>query len=126
MPTTKQLVIRAANRPGTLARIAQTLAQNRINIQGLDSSGPQATVRMLVSNPARALQALRQAKIRARAEDVVLVNLADRPGTLARVTAKLARRGININYAYGTVARGSQRAAIVLGVSNPSRAEKLI
>ena len=126
MPTTKQLVIHAANRPGTLARIAETLARNRINIQGLDSSGPQATVRMLVNNPGRAVQILQKAKIRARTEEVVLVNLADRPGTLARVTAKLARRGININYAYGTVARGSQRAAIVLGVSNPSRAGKLI
>jgi len=126
MPTTKQLVIRAANRPGTLARIAQTLARNRINIQGLDSSGPQATVRMLVNNPARAVQILQKAKIRARTEEVVLVNLADRPGTLARVTTKLAQRGININYAYGTVVRGSQRAAIVLGVSNPGRASRLI
>lgn len=124
MPTAKQLAVRAANRPGTLARVAETLAAARVNIQGVDASGRDQLIRLLVSNPARAVQALKKAKIRARVEDVVLVNLADRPGTLARVARKLARRGININFAYGSVARGGKRAAIAIGVANPGRAAR--
>jgi hypothetical protein len=57
---------------------------------------------------------------------VVVVTLSDRPGALGRVARKLADRRININYAYGTVARGGRRAAIVLGISSPRRAARLV
>ncbi|MFQ5817146.1 MAG: ACT domain-containing protein [Terriglobia bacterium] len=126
MPTAKQLSIRALDRPGTLARVAEILAKNKINIQGINASGAQARIRLLVNNPARAARALKQAKIPARLEDVVVVNLADRPGTLARAARKLANRRLNINFAYGTVARGGKRAAIVFGVRNARRAARIL
>lgn len=124
MPIAQQLTVTAANRPGTLARIGELLAENKINITGVDSSGPRRQIRLMVNNPAKALRVLRQARLRARVEDVVVVTLSDRPGALGRVARKLADRRININYAYGTVARGAKRAAIVLGVSKPRRAAR--
>lgn len=126
MPMAKQLSIRAADRPGTLARIAETLAKSNINIQGIDASGAQALVRVLVSNPARAARVLQKAKIRARVDDVVVVSLADRPGTLGRAARKLAARRLNIDYAYGTSARGGKRAVIVFGVKNAKRAARFL
>lgn len=126
MPVAKQLTIRAADRPGTLARVAEALAKNKINITGVDASGAQGRIRLLVASAARAARVLAKAGIRARLEDVVVVTLGDRPGTLARVARKLAGRGININYAYGTVARGGKRAALVFGVNNPGRVARLI
>lgn len=126
MPIVKQVTITVANRPGSLARIGAVLAANKINITGLDASGPQRQVRLLVNNPAKAHRVLRQAGMRARLEEVVAVILADRPGSLARKARKLGERKININYAYGTVARGAKRAAIVLGVSNPRRVARLV
>ncbi|MFQ5777713.1 MAG: ACT domain-containing protein [Terriglobia bacterium] len=126
MPIAQQLVITAANRPGALARIGEALAQRRINITGLDTSGPRRQIRLLVSKTRTAHHVLQKAGIRARVEDVVVVTLGDRPGTLGRAARKLAKRKININYAYGTVARGGKRAAIVFGVSNPRRAARLV
>lgn len=126
MPLSHQLTVTAANRPGALARVGAVLAANKINISGLDSSGRDRQIRLLVSNPAKARQALRKAGLRARLEEVLVVNLADRPGTLARVARKLAERRVNVNYAYGTAARGGKRAAIVLGVSNPRRAARWV
>lgn len=126
MPMAKQLSIRAADRPGTLARIAETLAKSNINIQGIDASGAQGLVRVLVSNPARAARALQKAKIRARVDDVVVVSLADRPGTLGRAARKLAARRLNIDYAYGTSGRGGKRAVIVFGVKNAKRAARFV
>ena len=125
MPVVPQLVVTAANRPGTLARVCETLAAGRINITGLDCSGPQRQIRLLVNSPAKAARALQKAGVRARVENVVAVTLADRPGALARVARKLARGGVNINYGYATVPRGGQRATIVLGVGNPRRAARL-
>lgn len=126
MPVAQQLTVAAANRPGTLARVCATLAASKINICGLDASGVSRQIRLLVTNPARARRALQKAGHRARVEDVVVVTLADRPGTLARAAGKLARARININYAYATVARGGKRAAIVFGVSNPRRAARRV
>lgn len=126
MPIAKQLTIRCPDRPGMLARIAEALAKSRINIQGIDASGAQAQVRLLVSSPARAARVLKRAKMRVKLEDVVLVTLADRPGTLARAARKLASRRININFAYGSVARGGKRAAIAFGVGNARRAARLL
>lgn len=126
MPVAQQLTVAAANRPGTLARVCAALAASKINICGLNASGVSRQIRLLVTNPARARRALQKAGHRARVEDVVVVTLADRPGTLARAAAKLARARININYAYATVARGGKRAAIVFGVSNPRRAARRV
>jgi hypothetical protein len=124
MPIARQLTVTVANRPGALARIAQILAENKINITGVDSSGVKRKVRLLVSNTGKARRVLRAAGLRAQVEDVVVITLSDRPGTLAQAAGKLARRRININYSYGTAARGAKRAAIVLGVANPRRANR--
>lgn len=126
MAIVQQLTLTAPNRPGALARIGEILAENKINITGLDASGAQRQVRLLVSKTRTARRLLQKAGLRTRAEDVVVVTLADRPGALARAARKLANAKININYAYGTVARGSKRAAIVVGVTNPRRAARLL
>lgn len=124
MPVTKQLTVTAANHPGTLARIGETLAANKINITGLDASGPQRQIRLLVSDPGKARRALAKAGFRSRLEDVLVVTLADRPGVLGRAARKLARAGVNINFAYGSAVRGARRATIVFGVANPRRAAR--
>jgi hypothetical protein len=126
MPIIKQLSVTAANRPGQLARICESLAQNRVNITGLDASGPNRQIRLLVNNPNRAQKVLQKAGWTTRVEEAVVVNAADRPGQLARVARKLAQRGVNINYAYATVGRGAGRAAIVLGVSNAKKAARAV
>lgn len=126
MPVAQQLTVTCPNRPGALARVCAVLAANKINISGLDASGADRQIRLLVSSPGKARRVLQKAGHRARLENVVVVTLADRPGTLARAASKLGRAKININYAYATVARGGQRAAIVFGVSKTGRAARLV
>ncbi|MBI4466018.1 MAG: ACT domain-containing protein [Acidobacteria bacterium] len=125
MPVVQQLVVTVANRPGALARVCEALAASRINISGLDCSGPNRQVRLLVSSPGKAGRVLKKAGFRSRLENVVTVTLPDRPGALARAARKLAKRRININYGYATVARGAKRAVIVFGVGNPGRAARV-
>ena len=126
MPIVKQLTVNAANRPGQLARICETLAAKKINIIGLDASGPNRQIRLLVNKPAAAQRALQKTGTNAKLDEVVVVNLSDRPGALAQAARKLAQRKININYSYATVGRGSRQAAIVLGVSNAKKAAKAV
>ena len=117
MPIVSSLTIWAANRPGALARVAETLAKNRINIAGIDFSGPPVHGHLPVNNPEKAGKVLKQACLGVRFAHVIVVTLGHRLGTLARVARNSARP--SINYAYGTVACGGKREAIVIGVAKP-------
>ncbi len=115
----KQITVWGQNRPGNLAKITSALAAKRVNITGLYASEVRgrSPLRLLVSNAGRAKAALKAAGFRVTEEPAVVLNLADKPGQLAKVAGKLARARINISYGYATVSPGAKRAQIVLGVS---------
>ncbi len=115
----KQITVWGQNRPGNLAKITLALAAKRVNITGLYASEVRgrSPLRLLVSNAGRAKAALKAAGFRVTEEPAVVLNLADKPGQLAKVASKLARARVNISYGYATVSPGAKRAQIVLGVS---------
>ncbi len=43
--------------------------------------------------------------------------LANKPGALAELAGKLAKKGINIDCAYATMPKGAKKAVVVLGTS---------
>ena len=65
MPVVKQLSIFLANKPGVLARLCETFADHKINIQGLSISDTvdHAVVRMITSNPEKARAVLEDAAV---------------------------------------------------------------
>ena len=69
---------------------------------------------------------MRKAGYRVSDEPAIVLNLADKPCTLARVAAKLAKARVNVGYAYATTSSGAKRASIVLGVKNATAARKAI
>jgi hypothetical protein len=46
--------------------------------------------------------------------------LANKPGALAELAGKLAKKGINIDSAYATMPKGAKKAVVVLGASKAS------
>ncbi|MGH7267059.1 MAG: ACT domain-containing protein [Candidatus Rokuibacteriota bacterium] len=124
MPKMTQLTLSLASKPGVLAQVTSALARAGVNIMAIcaaESSGARGKIRILVDNPARAIEALKAARVRAGQEDVLTVTLDDRPGTLAEVAEKLARARVNVKCAYATTGGGS--ALVVLTVSNVPKAQ---
>ncbi len=124
----KQITVWGRNRPGNLSKITGALAAKGVNITGLHASDVKgrSAVRLLVSNAARARAALRAKGFRVSNEPAVVISLADKPGQLAKATAKLARARGNIRYSYATVSPGARRAHIVFGVSNAAAARRAL
>jgi hypothetical protein len=124
----KQITVWGQNRPGHLAKITSALAARGVNITGLHASDARgrSAVRLLVSNAARARAALKAAGFRATEEPALVLSLADKPGQLAKVTSKLARARVNINYAYATVGPARKRAHVVLGVGSARAARRAL
>ncbi|TMF61144.1 MAG: hypothetical protein E6I16_04535 [Chloroflexi bacterium] len=56
---------------------------------------------MLVADPAKARQALQTAGARVTGEqDVLVLDIEDKPGSLGKVTRKIADAGVNLNAVY--------------------------
>jgi len=125
MPTSAQLTLTLASKPGVLAQITSTLARAGVNITAVcaaEAAGGRGKIRLLVDNPARATDALKAAKLRAGQEETLALTLDNRPGALAEVAEKLARARVNIKCAYATT-QGSGPALVVLTVSNLAKAQ---
>ena len=92
------------DQPGELARIGDILGRAGANIAGLcavTSGGGQAEVHILIDDATAAFEALQRADIRIAAEQEVLVlDIEDRPGALGRTAHKLADAGVNLTLAY--------------------------
>jgi hypothetical protein len=127
MPKTTQLVLSLQSKPGVLAGISKALAAARVNILTLSAAeaAGRGKIRMIVSNPVAARRTLRKARIRFSEEPAFTKRLRNKPGALARAVAKLARARVNIKTAYATTA-GRGGATVVITVSNPSKARRLI
>lgn len=126
MAKVTQLTVSAESKPGVLARVCNALAGAGVNIVGVsagDSAG-RGKIRLVVSDMARAKQALSAAKIRTGEEPAVMVTMDDRPGALADAASRLAAAKINIKCAYATTAGG--RAQVVIVVANPDKAERAL
>lgn len=116
------------NRPGALAAVCSELAKVAVNISAIQVSeaGPTGPVRMIVSQPEAARRVCKALGLTCREEEVLAVKVGDRPGALGRITRKLAEKQINVEYAYGSIAKGAKQALIVLRVSDLAAAARLI
>ena len=128
MARVKQLLVHGRNQPGTLAQICTELAKLAVNISAIMATpGAEGVIRIVATPHATAAKVLDHLGMAYSEEEAIAVRASDRPGALGRITRKLADAGINIEYAYGTIVKGSaDRALIVLGVSNLDRADELV
>ncbi len=99
-----------------------------VNIKALlvpDQAG-EAPVRFLVDNVETAGKVLAGLGLEFTTEEVIAARMSDRPGSLGRITRKLAEHGIDIHYAYGSVAKGTKEAVLALAVSDVQAAAKVV
>ena len=126
--TATQLAVFLANRPGALARVCDALAKAEININALATSDTvdHTVVRMLVSDPTKALMLLGEAGVLALETEVLMVETANQPGVLAKIAERLAEEGVNIEYVYLAGGRDAEKGLIVLRSSDIEKAERAL
>jgi hypothetical protein len=120
-----QLAIFLENRPGALARVCEALAQAGINIYALTVSDTvdHAVVRMLVSDPTKALMLLGERGVLAFENDVLVIEAANERGVLGKIADALSRAEVNIEYAYFATSENSPKGLIVLRPSDLEKAQ---
>lgn len=128
MQIVTQLSLFLENKPGTLAAACEALAAQEINIHALSVSDAvdHAVVRMVVSDPRRAIHLLGEHGVMVVERDVLMLEGQSRPGELGEIAKKLSINKINIQYAYTATPPGAKKGVIILRVDNMTKAKKVL
>ena len=128
MQITKQLAIFLENRPGTLARVADALAEANINIYAISTSDTvdHIVIRLVVSDYRKALHVFEARGALVVEDDVLMIEGSNKPGSLAGIAHKLAEAKINIEYAYCATAPDARKGLLILRVRDARKGLKVL
>ena len=124
MRVERQLSVFLENKAGVLAKLADHLGDNGISIRALTIAtlADHSVVRFVVSEPRKALHLLGERGVLVTTTDVICVDVPDHAGGLATVASKLARAGVNIEYAYGSSPAHNSHAVVYFHPSDLKKA----
>lgn len=117
--TIKQISLFSENKPGRLAKIADVLGKDNINIRAftIAESGDFGIVRLVVDHPDQAHDVLKREGFTVSETDVIGIEINDEPGSMKEVAELFAEGNINIDYAYAFIGR-NQKAVLIARVSD--------
>ena len=124
----KQISVFLENKPGRLSEAAEVLAKNGIDISALSlaDTDEYGVLRMIVSDPDKAKNALGESGVICKVTDALVVAIDDRPGGFSESLRILTDNGIEVKYMYACVSRAQGKAIMVLSVADPAKADELI
>ncbi|MBF0327901.1 MAG: ACT domain-containing protein [Nitrospirae bacterium] len=124
----KQLSVFAENKPGKIEKITKALADAGINILAISisSSGDFGVIKFIVDKCDDALKKLKEAGFTASLNDVLGIELQDRPGGLHSVVQALGNRSINVENAHVFVAGSRDRAYLIIEVDDINHTRELL
>jgi hypothetical protein len=124
---TKLFSFTVPNTIGQLATTSGLVGAEKVGINAFCAvdAGKTAEFLLLTDKNKKAAKALATLGVEIKEEEAVKVELANKPGRLAKVLAKLADGGININRSWATAFRG-KTAFCVLMTSDDEKAISLI
>ena len=115
----KQLSVFLENKTGRLNEVTQILGNAGINMSAFSVADTSefGILRMIVSEPEKALTILREAEFSVRLTDVICLNSPNEPGALARALNILSGENVFIEYLYA-YSMDNKSANIVLKPDN--------
>ncbi len=122
----KQLTVFIENKKGRLEEVLNTLKQSDINIISLSlaDTADYGLLRLIVSDPKTAKEALSKNGFSAMLTDVMAVRLSHKVGQLQELLLEICQASINIEYMYA-LSTGKDDASIVFKTSNTEQAAEL-
>ncbi|MEE8182685.1 MAG: hypothetical protein V3T94_00865 [Thermoplasmata archaeon] len=119
----KEFKVYSDNKRGELARIAEALAQSSVNIEAIasENSHPEAFLRIVTNDVNTTKRALSRAGYKYDEKNIIVLDLIDRPGELAKLAKRMTRAGVNIESIYLL-----EKARVAMAVDDLKKAMKVI
>jgi hypothetical protein len=124
----REISLTLPNRPGALAGVARTLAKERLNLAAIsvDSTPTRGRVRLVVSDPDRALALLNAAGYGAEVRELMAVRLEDRSGSFLKVLEALSRAKVNLQSVAILISRDGNQPLVAMAADDLVRARNVL
>ena len=125
----KQISVFVENVPSKLVEVSQILGDNGIDMSALSlaDSSDFGILRLIVNDPDKAYQVLRDHAFVVKQSDVIAAVIDDRPGGLTAVLRILAEAKVSVEYMYAFVGnRQDGHAVVVMRTDNEEIAQQAL
>jgi hypothetical protein len=120
----QSFIVEATNRPGELARVANTIAERGINIEAFSLGyGTHGALAFMGHDEKGLKSALDAEGIAFKEVPLLTIWLEDKPGTVAKAASRLADAGVNIEFFAPVEYKADRRATVAIGVDNITAAK---
>lgn len=122
----KQLTVFLENKDGRLEKVTEILTNNNINILSiaLADTKDYGVLRIIVSDPKKGRDALKQADFSAELVDVIGVKIPHEVGMLHKMLKVLSNENIGISYMY--LLDSGKKPSMIIKTSNSERAFEIL
>jgi hypothetical protein len=122
----KQFEISVNNRPGEIAKVTDVMASNGINIMAIASERcEKPIIRIVTDDELSTRNALSKAKMKFKENELIVLELEDRPGELSKVAKKLAKAGINVESIH-ILSKGTTVTSVALVTDNVKKTSEIL
>ncbi|MDH4123818.1 MAG: ACT domain-containing protein [Thermoplasmata archaeon] len=122
----KQFEILINNRPGELAKVTEALAASGINIMAIASERCEnPLIRIVTDDEQSTRTALSKVNLKFVENELIVLELEDRPGELAKVAKRLSKSGINIESIH-ILSKGRKTSSVGLVTNNNKKAREIL
>lgn len=120
----KQISVFIENISGRLYEVTELLGEKNINIRALSLADTSdfGILRLIVNEPDRAYDLLKQNDFTVGRTDVIAVEVPDVPGGLASVLKSLRDSDVNVEYMYAFVERSGDCAVMIFRFDETDKA----
>ena len=125
----KQISVFMENRAGRLEEITGILARAGINIRALSLADTSdfGILRLIVNDPEKAANILKQNAFTVRENEVIATEVDDKPGGLHEILNLFSKAGISIEYMYAFLERKhDDHAVLIIRVEAAAKAVKML
>ncbi|MGI6295372.1 MAG: amino acid-binding protein [Armatimonadota bacterium] len=112
----KELRVFVENRPGKLSKIAELLGGAGVDLLALElaDEGQFGVFKLLTAEPDKAKQVLSEANMPVAFNQVAIIEIPDKPGSLLKLSRAMEDAQLNITDAYGCILERGKRAVLVV------------
>jgi hypothetical protein len=121
----KEFSVKLTNKSGELARVTEILQKDGVNIRSISTEPQAEAVRIVTSDVDKTRKSLSQSNVQFSERNLLVAQLEDKPGELARISRALAKEGINIEAAY-MLDKDSRHVHVALAVSDEDKARNVL
>jgi hypothetical protein len=121
-----QLSVTMPNKVGLLAEVTIFIAAAKINIEAICAyeMEDEGCFMLITSNTAKTKKILLNMGAEVETDDVIMVEMPNKPGQIHRVAKKISDAGIDVHYVYGSPARG--KMTIIFKTADDRKAIRLL